>query len=459
MFHVGTLQSKDLERIDLEHLWHPFTQYRLYSKFDCPLIVDSARGFELVDVDGKKYLDGVSSLWCNIHGHSDPELVEAIKSQCEKLCHSTLLGLAHVPILELTEELLKWTPSNLSRVFYADSGSTAVEASLRMAFEWWQKQNSPVARKKKRFASLVNAYHGDTLGALNVGFNELMHSSLKPLAVQSFTVPAPHVFRFFESMSAEDALEASLSVLNSLFDNHAHEIAAFIIEPLVQGAAGMWIHPAEYLRELASLCKKHDVFLIADEVATGFGKTGEMFAVNCAGVLPDLLVLGKGLSGGYLPISAVAATEQIFNGFVAPVEDFKTFFYGQTFAGNPLAAHVAKVNLELFRKRDLLGKIKSNVEYFSSLLSDSLSTLKHVDEVRSFGFMVGIELTQGVGERKPYPPEALACWKVVRRARELGVVIRPLGNVLVLMPAVAMGREELKRLVEVTVEAIELELG
>lgn len=449
----------NLKKIDLNNLWHPFTQTKVWESDNDPLIVESAEGFELIDVEGNRYLDGVSSLWCNVHGHSVPEIISTLKDQAEKVCHSTLLGLSHRPILELTERLMKIVPKNLTRVFYADSGSTAVEASLRMAMEWWQKQNSPASKKKTKLLSLVGAYHGDTLGAVSVGYLEDFHWPLKSLVTQAFRVNPPHVYRFEQGLSEDEAVEKSIEELSSLLSKEAEQIATFIIEPLVQGAAGMWIHSAKYLQAVRELCTKHNVLLIADEVATGFGKTGKMFAVEKANVEPDILVLGKGLSAGYLPISAAVTTEQIFSGFTGEVSEGKTFFYGQTFAGNPLAAACAVANLDYFESSKVLDSLPERITVYQQALVEMILTHSQVDEVRVCGLMTGIELTKTSGKRDPYPSAELVGHRIVKEARKRGVIIRPLGNVMVLMPAIAMPEKDLLRLVQVTAESISAVCG
>lgn len=442
-----------LKSIDFQHIWHPFTQAQAWFEED-PLIVERAEGMELVDVNGKRYLDGVSSLWCNVHGHHVPELLDAIKQQSEKVCHSTLLGLSHRPVIELTERLVKILPEGLTKVFYSDSGSAAVEAALRMCLEWWQKQRNSIGKNKNRLVSLDTAYHGDTLGAVGVGYVQAFHEALRETVIPAYRLPPPHIFRFYEGCTEAAAAEQSLAFLKSLFKKSADEIAAMIIEPLVQGAAGIWLHSEEYLREVGYLCRAHDVLLIADEVATGFGKTGKMFAVERARVQPDVLVMGKGLSGGTLPISAIAASEKIFSGFLGKPEELKTFFYGQTFCGNPLAAAVSSANLDLFSSTKLLENLPSRITLFHKHLDEKVAPLPHVSEIRKKGVMIGIELTVKKGLREAFPIAALAGARVTRAARERGVVIRPLGNTLVLMPPLAMSEPDLIRLVDVTAEAL-----
>lgn len=451
------LPTSRLRAIDLAHLWHPFTQTTVWQEDDAP-IIERGEGMYLFDTEGNRFLDGVSSLWCNVHGHSVPELLAAMHEQVDTLCHSTLLGLSHRPVLELTNRLREVLPEHLSRLFYADSGSAAVEAALRMCVEWWHK--SPQARAPRtRLLSLETGYHGDTLGAVGVGYVESFHKSLRSSVVPSLRIPAPHLFRYYEGLSPDLALERSLEVLRETFLTVGDELAACIVEPMIQGAAGIWPAPAAFLQEIERLCRVHGVLLICDEVATGFGKTGRMFAHEHAGVRPDALIMGKGLTAGYLPLSAVAVTEEIFAGFTAPPEALKTFFYGQTYAGNPLACAVGVRSLERFAETQLLQKLNDRLPHFHTLLQEVLAPLAHVDEVRALGVMVGIELTKVPGTRTPYATAEQAGIRIVREARKRGVIIRPLGNVIVLMPAPAMEMPELELLVSVTKDAIVAALG
>jgi adenosylmethionine-8-amino-7-oxononanoate aminotransferase len=445
--------------IDFQHLWHPFTQQKVWFEENQPLIVERAEGVELIDVDGNRYLDGVSSLWCNVHGHAVPELLSAIQNQANKVCHSTLLGLSHTAVLDLTSELFKILPKHFSKVFYSDSGSAAVEAALRMALEWWQKNDSHAAKKKTKLVSLAEAYHGDTLGSVGIGYSEPFHRALKSHLSESYKICPPHYLRMYQGQSAESAVTKSLAEVEQLFKSKADEIAAFFIEPIVQGAAGIWIQPAEYLGKIAELCKSYNVLLVADEVATGFGKTGRMFAVEHAAIEPDIMVLGKSLTAGYLPLSCVVTTEKIFNGFLGEPEELKTFFFGQTFSGNPLAAAVACENLKLLQSNHVLANLSERIPYFNQLLDSTINPLVNVFEVRSQGVMVGIELTRTQGKFDPFSANELAGLKVVREARARGVVIRSIGNVMILMPALVMENEDLKKLVEVTAESIDAALA
>lgn len=455
---MNSSRFQRLRDLDFRHLWHPFTQTSVWTEGD-PLIVERGEGMELVDVDGNRFLDGISSLWCNVHGHGHPKLAAAIAGQAEKLAHSTLLGLSHETAIELAARLVEIAPAGLSRVFYCDSGASAVEAALRMALEYWYNRGDEKSRRRIRIAGLEGAYHGDTLGSVSVGFAERFHRGVAPAVVRALQAPPPHYFRFELGMDEAEACTKALSALSELFERHGDEIAVLAVEPLVQGAAGIWTQPVEYLKGAAELCRKHGILLLCDEIATGFGKTGTMFACEQAGISPDLMTIGKGLTGGYMPMSAVLATEQIFSVFTGPIERFNTFFFGQTFSGNPLGAAAALASLDLFQSGGLLALLPARCRRFRALLDEKIAPLAHVDEVRGLGLMTGIELTKTPGRRQAYEPQDRAGLKIVAAARKIGLIIRPLGNVLVLMPAPAMTDGDLERLVDLSAEAIAAALG
>ena len=330
----------ELVAADHAHLWHPFTQQRGWTEEE-PLIVERAEGTDLFDVDGGRYIDGVSSLWCNVHGHRHPRIDAALRDQLDRVSHSTMLGLTHRPAIELARRLVELAPPGLTRVFYSDSGSTATEIALKMAFQYWRQRGED----RRRFACLKLAYHGDTIGSVSAGGIDLFHSMYRPL--------------LFETLKAEPGDAADME---RLLRNHPGEVAAVIAEPLVQGAAGMLVHPPGYLRELRELCDRHDVLLIADEVATGFGRTGRMFACEHEGVAPDLLCLAKGITGGYLPLAATLSSERIYEGFLGEFEEFRTFFHGHTYTGNPLACAAAIATLDVFEEERTLDALAPKVE-------------------------------------------------------------------------------------------------
>jgi adenosylmethionine---8-amino-7-oxononanoate aminotransferase len=416
----------DLAALDRAHLWHPFTQQRGWVEEE-PLIVDGAEGTDLVDVHGRRYIDGVSSLWCNVHGHRHPRIDAAVRQQLDKVAHSTMLGLTHRPAIELARRLVELAPPGLTRVFYSDSGSTAAEIALKMAFQYWRQRGE----ERRRFVGLRMAYHGDTIGSVSVGGIDLFHSLYRPL--------------LFDTLKATPG---DLADMERLLAAHSGEVAAVIMEPLVQGAAGMLVHPSGYLRGVRELCDRHGVLLILDEVATGFGRTGRMFACEHEGVAPDLLCLAKGLTGGYLPLAATLATERIYEGFLGEFEEFRTFFHGHTYTGNPLACAAALATLDVFEEERTLARLATKISLLGELL-EPLAAMPAVREVRRCGFMVGIELAE-------YPPSLRMGHRVTLEARRRGAIVRPLGDVVVLMPPLAISPGELTRLVAIVAEAIEV---
>jgi adenosylmethionine---8-amino-7-oxononanoate aminotransferase len=418
----------DLASADRSYLWHPFTQQRGWER-EAPVIVDRAEGARLIDSEGRSYIDGVSSLWCNVHGHRHPYIDCAVRAQLDKVAHSTMLGLTHPPAIELAERLVRLAPEGLTRVFYSDSGSTAAEIALKMAFQYWQQRGGEDARRM-RFVSLRDAYHGDTVGSVSVGGIDLFHSLYRPL--------------LFDTLKAEPGDAADME---RLLAEHGREVAAVIMEPLVQGAAGMLVHPEGYLRDVRELCDRHGVLLVLDEVATGFGRTGRMFACEHEGVAPDLLCLAKGLTGGYLPLAATLASERIYEGFLGEHEEFRTFFHGHTYTGNPLACAAALATLDLFEQERTLERLERKIELLAELL-EPLAAHPAVSEVRRCGFMTGIELAG-------YPVAERIGHRVTLEARGRGAIVRPLGDVVVLMPPLAISKADLRRLVSITAEAIE----
>jgi adenosylmethionine-8-amino-7-oxononanoate aminotransferase len=415
----------DLAAADRSYLWHPFTQQRGWAR-EQPLIVDRAEGTDLIDVDGKRYIDGVSSLWCNVHGHVHPRIDAAVGDQLGKVAHSTMLGLSHRPAIELARRLVELAPPGLTRVFYSDSGSTATEIALKMAFQYWRQRG----QDRRRFVALEMAYHGDTIGAVSVGGISLFHSLYEPLL---FGV---------DRVSPGDA-----GALDRALGEHRDEVAAVIMEPLVQGAAGMLMHPPGYLRAVRDLCDRHGVLLILDEVATGFGRTGRMFACEHEGVAPDLICLAKGITGGYLPLAATLASEEVYEGFLGEHEEFRTFFHGHTYTGNPLACAAGIASLDIFREERTLERLRGKMELLAELL-EPVAAHPSVKEVRRCGFMVGIELVE-------HPLPVRIGHRVTLEARRRGAIVRPLGDVVVLMPPLSISAGDLRRLVEITAEAID----
>jgi len=429
----------DLKEKDKKYLWHPFTQMKDWLKEE-PLIIERGEGNYLYDINGNKYFDGVSSLWVNVHGHCHPKLNKAIHEQVEKISHTTLLGLSNPKAIELGEKLVNIAPKGLTKVFYSDNGSTAVEIALKMAFQYFQHKGF---KSKTKFAYLNNSYHGDTIGAVSVGGIELFHGIFKPLLFDSLKIPSPYCYRCEFGLKKDTCGMKCLNKAKELIIENRENLCALIMEPLVQGAAGMIVHPKGFLKELAKTCKENGILLILDEVATGFGRTGTMFACEQESVTPDLLCLAKGITGGYLPLAATLATEDVFNAFLGEYEEFKTFFHGHTYTGNPVACAVALENLLIFEEEKVIEKLKAKTIAFSKCLERFLEH-KNVGEIRQKGFMCGIEIVKDKESKDIFPYKEKVTIKISYQARKYGLITRPLGNVLVLMPPLSTTEKELE---------------
>jgi adenosylmethionine-8-amino-7-oxononanoate transaminase len=440
---------KNLSEQDKEYLWHPFTQMEEWVQSD-PLVIERAEGNWLMATSGRKYLDGVSSLWVNVHGHRRREIDEAIKRQLELVAHSTLLGLAGVPSIELARRLVEITPEGLTKVFYSDSGSTAVEVALKIAFQYWRNRGFD---RKRLFVTLSEAYHGDTIGSVSLGGIDLFHAIFHPLLFHTMSIPTPFPYRS-PGMTPEGCRDRSLKHFRSLAAERAEEIAALVVEPLVQGAAGMIVHPSGFLKGLEQICREYDILLICDEVATGFGRTGKMFACEHEDVHPDVMCLAKGLSGGYLPLAATIVTEEIYRAFLGKYTDYKTFFHGHSYTGNALACAAACASLDIFASERVLDAIQPKIELLSGRLATEVGHLPHVGDVRQCGLMAGIELVDDRESRRPYPVETRMGARVTHNVRKYGVILRPLGDVVVLMPPLAITVEEMETLVSAAARSI-----
>jgi adenosylmethionine---8-amino-7-oxononanoate aminotransferase len=444
-------KTQKLIELDKRYLWHPFTQMAGWLAGE-PVIIERGEGFYLVDTEGRRYIDGVSSLWCNVHGHRVREIDDAIRDQLDQVAHSTLLGLGQTRSIELAERLIQIAPKGLAKVFYSDSGATAVEIALKIAYQYWRNLGQ---KQRSKFISLRHAYHGDTVGSVSVGGMELFHGIYKPLLFETLYVPSPHPYRF--DGSPEQCASYSLEIMEYLLKTHAGEIAAIIVEPLVQGAAGMIVHPAGFLKDVEILARQYDVLMIVDEVATGFGRTGKMFACEHEDVHPDLMCVAKGISGGYLPLAATLATQKIFDAFLGRVEDFKTFYHGHTYTGNALACAAGLASLDLFEKNRLLEKLPAKIKIIADALAQ-IQELSFVGDVRQCGLMAGIELVKDKAAKEQFEYGQTIGAKVCAAMRPKGAMLRPLGDVIVLMPAPAMDEVTMRKLLDIIRETIEKDL-
>jgi len=448
----GTRRTGKIKELDKSFVWHPFTQMKDWLRED-PLIIEKGEGSYLIDTEGRRYLDGVSSIWVTTHGHRKKELNQGIKDQLNKIAHSTMLGLGNVPAAELAEKLTKIAPENLKKVFYSDCGSTAVEIALKMAYQYWLHRDGGKGQRKK-FIYLSESYHGDTLGSMGVGGITLFHDLFRPLLFDSYKIANPYCYRCPMGRTYPSCKIACADEAAKVLQAHSSEIAALILEPMVQGAGGLIVFPRGYLKKIASLCRKAGVLLIADEVATGFGRTGRMFACEHEGIQPDILCTSKGITGGYLPLAATLTTEKIYSAFLGEYEEFKTFFHGHTYTGNPLGCAASLANIEIFRKENVLRKMQKKVLFLQKGLK-KIKKLKHVGDIRQLGFMVGIELVRDKATREPFPLEEKIGIRVTQEARLRGAIIRPLGNVVVLMPHLSFSQKEIGSLLAITFESIQ----
>jgi adenosylmethionine-8-amino-7-oxononanoate transaminase len=448
-----------LIKSDKNNIWHPFTQMADWINNDpcMPLIIDKAKGVYLYDIDGKKYIDGVASLWVNLLGHRNSKIDKAIKKQIDKVSHTTFLGLTHIQAIKLSEKLLSILPNNLKKIFYSDNGSTAVEVALKMAYQYWQFKNE----KRTSFLSLKNAYHGDTIGAVSVGGMDLFHSKFKSLLFKSYFARSPYCYRCIyrkkeinypikaknfrdHNMQMGCLGECIKQVKTILAQNHKN-IAAAIIEPLNQAASNMIIMPKGYLKEYATLCKQYGVLLICDEVATGFGRTGKMFAIEHENIKPDFMCLSKGITGGYIPLAVTAVTNDIYNAFLGKYEEFKTFFHGHSYTANPLACAAGNEVIDILKHNKFLTKLQTKIKHLEKELI-YLSNNDKVGNIRHCGVMAGIEIVEDRKTNKSYNPKLKIGAKICNKLRKHGIILRNLSDTIVLFLPLTITNKEITKI-------------
>jgi adenosylmethionine-8-amino-7-oxononanoate aminotransferase len=446
------MHSNQLRQWDNDHVWHPFAAMSAYRDDGAPIIAD-ADGFFLIDVDGNKLLDGYSSLWCNVHGHRVPEIDSAVHNQLDRVAHCTMLGAANIPAIELARQLVERTPDGLNKVFYSDSGSTAVEVALKIAYQY-QVQKPDATGQRDLFLCMGDAYHGDTIGSVSVGGMSVFHATYGDLLFKTLKLPPPVTFRVPDGYDADRYITYCFDELERVVRKNHERVAAFVIEPLVQGAAGILVHADGYLRRVRKLTAEHDIPLIVDEVAVGFGRTGTLFACEQEQVCPDLMCLAKGISGGYLPVAATLATDEIYDAFLGEPADGKTFYHGHTYTGNPLGCAASLASLKLFDENRVLDNVQKISQRMQTRLAE-LQSHPHVGEVRQKGIMVGVELVRDRDGNDPFPAASRVGHQVILAARRRGVMLRPLGDVIVLMPAPAMPVELVEQLCDAVIESID----
>ena len=441
----------NLGNLDKKFIWHPFTPMRFWLDND-PLVIERGEGVYLIDTKGNRYIDGVSSLWCNVHGHGHEHINQAIRNQLEKIAHSTLLGLASPPSIELAQKLVGIAPQGLTKVFYSDCGAAAVEIAIKMALQYWRNLG---AKNKIRFVALKQSYHGDTIGSVSIGGISLFHQIFGPLTFKAIFTDSPHPYRF--DGTAKECRDYCLMQMKKVLIEHRKEVAAIVVEPLVQGAAGLIVHPEGFLKGVEELARNNDVLLIVDEVATGFGKTGTMFACEQEKVQPDIMCVAKGLAGGYLPVAATLAGPRIFEAFLREPWVETTFYHGHTFTGNALGCAAAIASLEVFEKEKTLENLPPKIALIEKYLKE-ISELDFVGNCRSRGVMAGIELVENIKSKKNFDYNCRVGAHLCQAMRNRGVILRPLGDVIVIMPPLSISLPELQVLFELVQDGIQKDL-
>ena len=443
-------QQASWEQRDLAHIWHPCSQMKDYETLP-PMVIDHAKGPWLYDIHGKKYLDIVSSWWANLLGHCNPEINEAIKEQLDSLEHVIFANFSHRPAIELAERLAEITPDRINKFHFNDNGSSSVEAALKMCFQFYHQTGKP---EKQRFMCLTEGYHGEPIGALSVGSMDLFAKMYQPMMMDNIHVQAPDCYRCPYGKDREHCACECFEHAEKAFAEHAHETAAMIVEPLLQGSAGMRIYPPLYLKKLRALCDKYDVKLIADEIATGFGRTGTMFACEQAGISPDVMTISKGLTGGYLPMSVTCVSDEIYDAFYADYGEGKAFPHSHTYAGNPIGCAAALAVQKIMKEQHILETAAENAKWLTAELSKAFAHHPNVGEIRHIGLIHAIELVKDPETKEPLDAKKRTGYAIYKKALERGLVLRPLGDILYFNPPLNITREELSTAIELAHESI-----
>ena len=435
---------------DLRYVWHPDTQHKQFEGDFKPVLIERGEGIYVYDTDGNRYIDAISSWWVNTLGHSNSRLNNALIEQANKIEHVLLANFTHKPAIELAERLVKLAGEPFSKVFYSDDGSTAVEVAIKMAYQYWYQKGQA---QKKHFVSMTDSYHGDTLGSVSVGGIDIYKEIFKPLVFETMKVCAPNCYRCPKGHNRESCSLQCLKDVEMLFKRRGFDIAAIIVEPLVQGAAGMRMYPAEYLQRLRKLCDEYNILLIDDEVAMAFGRTGRYFAFEHAGIKPDIFCVAKGITGGYIPLAATITTDKIFNEFYDDFSKLKTFYHGHSFTGNPLACAVAVENLKIFEEENIVEKLAPKISKLKSCL-EKFKLLKQVGDVRQTGMVAAVELVKNKETKESYHFSERVGHKVFLEGLKLGAILRPIGNVIYFIPPLIITEEQIDELTNIAFEAI-----
>ncbi|MDR3254138.1 MAG: adenosylmethionine--8-amino-7-oxononanoate transaminase [Synergistaceae bacterium] len=438
---------------DLKHIWHPCSQMKDYEELP-PIVVDRAKGVYLYDTDGKRYIDVVSSWWCNLLGHCNDRINAAVKSQIDRLEHVIFANFSHEPAITLCEKLSALTPVALNKFFFTDNGSSAIEAAMKMSFQYHIQSSIPGHSRKRRFMALSDAYHGETLGALSVGGVDLYSELYRPLLIDVVRIEAPDCYRCKYGASRETCSAECFASAEETFDRFGDETCALLVEPLLQCAAGMRIYPSLYLEKLKKICVAYGVHLIADEIATGYGRTGKMFACGHADVTPDIMCLSKGLTGGYMPMALAVTTDEIYDAFYADYSENRAFMHSHTYCGNPLACSAAVEVLNIMSDEDIIGGVAIKAPIFTAMAQSEMSGIKWVGEIRHIGLINAIELVEDSATKKPFDPKRRCGYQIYRRALSKGVLLRPLGDVMYFNPPLVMEEKDMRHALRVCAECI-----
>ena len=436
---------------DLKYIWHPCSQMKDYEELK-PIVISRGKGIYLYDTDGKKYYDVISSWWCNLLGHCNPVISSAIKKQADELEHVIFANFSHKGAINLCERLSKILPDGLCKFNFSDNGSASIECALKMSFQYHYQTGNP---QKVRFMSLTDAYHGETIGALSVGGVDLYSKIYKPMLMDITRIQAPNCFRCPYGKNRESCCCECFEHAEKMFKEYGNETAAMIVEPLLQGSAGMKIYPALYLKKLRAICDEYNVHLIADEIATGYGRTGEMFAFNHANVSPDMMCLSKGLTGGYMPMSILVTTQKIYDAFYADYNSGRAFMHSHTYSGNPLACSAANAVLDIMQDGSVLNTARENAIYFNNIINEKFASLKNVGEIRHIGLINAIELVKDKKSKESFDPKLRTGYQIYKKALKQGVILRPLGDVIYFNPPLIINRADMDYVTNVALKCME----
>lgn len=435
---------------DLKYIWHPCSQMKDYEELP-PIVIKKGRGMYLYDMEGNKYLDVISSWWCNLLGHCNPKINEALKKQIDELEHVIFANFTHTQAITLCEKLTKILPEGLCKFNFTDNGSSAIEAAMKVSFQYHQQSGNP---QKTKFLALTDAYHGETIGALSTGDCDLYTKLYKPILMDIVRVKGPDCYRCPYSKTRDNCNCECFEHAEKTFARYGQEASAMLVEPLLQGSAGMKIYPPLYLKKLREICNKYNVHLIADEIATGFGRTGKMFAFDHAKVSPDIMCLSKGLTGGYMPMALLVTTQKIYDAFYADYNTGKAFMHSHTYSGNPLACSAANAVLDILEEGTVLNKAHENAIYFNNIINEKFLNHKNVGEIRHIGLINAIELVKNKAAKEPFDSKLRTGYQIYKKALKRGVILRPLGDVIYFNPPLIIEQQDMDYAVNTAFECM-----